>query len=111
MPNAKTKASSTQATTTVRTRKSSLELAQERLAYAQAQDEKRQERLRHQAQVALVAAQAAHDKVVESVRSQREALSDRLAKSLAKSLTRLEAAEAAVATFAQPELFEAEDAE
>lgn len=107
MPNAKTKASSTQATTTVRTRKSSLELAQERLAYAQAQDEKRQERLRHQAQVALVAAQAAHDKVVESVRSQREALSDRLA----KSLTRLEAAEAAVATFAQPELFEAEDAE
>ena len=107
MPNAKTKASSTQATTTVRTRKSSLELAQERLAYAQAQDEKRQERLRHQAQVALVAAQAAHDKVVESVRSQREALSDRLA----KSLTRLEAAEAAVVTFAQPELFEAEDAE
>ena len=107
MPNAKTKASSTQATTTVRTRKSSLELAQERLAYAQAQDEKRQERLRHQAQAALVAAQAAHDKVVESVRSQREALSDRLA----KSLTRLEAAEAAVATFAQPELFEAEDAE
>ena len=107
MPNAKTKAASTQATTTVRTRKSSLELAQERLAYAQAQDEKRQERLRHQAQVALVAAQAAHDKVVESVRSQREALSDRLA----KSLTRLEAAEAAVATFAQPELFEAEDAE
>lgn len=107
MPNAKTKASSTQATTTVRTRKSSLELAQERLAYAQAQDEKRQERLRHQAQVALVAAQAAHDKVVESVRSQREALSDRLA----KSLTRLEAAEAAVTTFAQPELFEAEDAE
>lgn len=107
MPNAKTKAASTQATTTVRTRKSSLELAQERLAYAQAQDEKRQERLRHQAQAALVAAQAAHDKVVESVRSQREALSDRLA----KSLTRLEAAEAAVATFAQPELFEAEDAE
>ena len=107
MPNAKTKAASTQATTTVRTRKSSLELAQERLAYAQAQDEKRQERLRHQAQAALVAAQAAHDKVVESVRSQREALSDRLA----KSLTRLEAAEAAVATFVQPELFEAEDAE
>lgn len=108
MPNAKTKAASTQATTTVRTRKSSLELAQERLAYAQAQDEKRQERLRHQAEAALVAAQAAHDKVVESVRSQREALSDRLA----KSLTRLEAAETAAALFFQPELFvEAEDAE